>query len=955
MVLFESRLFHRAKAGACTALVLLAAMLVGNSARAAEVVTINPPSLPSGTQGTPYNQPIIANDGDNEDQDPASTDADDVFTYTVTAGALPPGLSVGGGPPTAAPVPLSGTPTAAGTYTFTITATSGDNSVGSQSYTLIISPPPLTITPASLLPATQNVAYNQTITASGGTGPYTYVVLSGSLPPGLSLDPNTGALSGTPTTGGTYNFTVQAGDQFGNTGTRTYALNVGTNSLTVNPSSLPPGTRNAPYSQTVTASGGTGSYTFAVSSGALPTGLSLNPNSGVISGTPTVSGTSNFTIRATDSSGDIGSRAYTVNIGTNSLTVNPSTLPAGTQNVVYNQSVSATGGTGPYTFSVSAGALPAGLSLAPSTGVISGSPTGSGPSTFTISALDSQGNTGSRPYTVNIGGNTLTLNPASLPSGSQGTPYSQTVVGTGGTAPYTYSLTSGALPAGVSLNPNTGAITGTPSGSGQSLFVVQARDVNGNVGSRQYAVNIGTNSLTINPSTLPPAPQGTPYRQTVVATGGATPYTYTITSGALPPGLTLNPNTGLISGTPTTIGNFNVTILARDINGNFGSRNYVLGTARRDPTLDPDVQGLVAAQAAAARRFADAQVANIMRHLEGLHDDFDPCAVNMDINLSTATTRQMIDPFGQNGAAAFPESPAEQVARRMPASEQCRKERWWSPTYAFWAGGSIEFGSTSMNGLSVDNRFSTAGVTAGVDVRVFDRLIIGGAFGYGSDHTDIGTSGTNTDGRSLSGIAYASYQPIQSWFVDAMVGYGYLNFDNRRFVTIDSTSVTGARTGGSWFGSLGISTEIKRDAWKISPYLRADFMLASLDSYAEQGPTNQALTFGATSFNSTSAVLGVRTFYDVAMAWGVITPTLRAEYRHALDGGFNQTMYYTDLGSSISYGLAESAETRNLFTTAVGVRARDHGMTSVDFEYGTTIGAASPLTQSVRATARIAF
>jgi uncharacterized protein YhjY with autotransporter beta-barrel domain len=943
-----------ALASAAAVAFFLAALLAVTAARAAEVIGIAPGQLPSGVQGQFYNQPIIANDGDNEDQNPTSTDADDVFTYAITAGALPPGLTLGAGP-TAAGAPLSGTPTAAGTYTFTVTATSGDASVGSQSYTLIIAPPPLTISPPSLPAASQNVPYSQTVTASGGTGPYNYIVLSGALPPGLTLNAGTGQISGTPTTAGTYGFTIQASDQLGNTGTQAYSFNVGTNILTLSPPTLPPGTQNVPYNQTVTASGGNSPYTYSVSAGALPTGLALNPSTGAITGTPTVGGLFNFTIMATDTQGNTGSQAYSVNIGTNSLTVNPATLPAGTQNVAYSQTVSAVGGTGPYTFAVSAGALPAGLALNASTGVISGVPTGGGASSFTISALDSKGNTGSRPYTMNIGTNSLAVNPATLPNGSQGTPYNQSVVASGGTGgPYVYTIASGALPAGLTLNAATGAITGTPTGSGQSLFTVQARDGNGDVGSRSYAVNIGSNTLSINPATLPPAPQGSPYRQTVTATGGSGPYVYSIASGALPPGLTLNAGTGQISGTPTTIGNYAFTIFARDSLGNFGSRSYTIGTARRDPTLDPDVQGLVAAQAAAARRFAGAQIGNVMQHLEGLHDDFDPCAVNIGINLSTATTatRPPFDQVGANGAA---ESPADQVARRMP-SEQCdRKDRWWAPIYAFWASGSIQLGSTSVNGLSVDNRFSTAGVTAGVDVRVMDKLIVGGGFGYGSDHTDIGSFGTSTAGRSLSGVVYASYQPVRAWFLDGVLGYGYLSFDNHRFVTLDSTAVTGARTGGSWFGSFGISTEIRLAPWKFMPYLRAEFMTASLDSYAEQGPTNQALTFGTTSFSSTSAVLGLRTSYEIPTAWGMVTPTLRTEYRHELDGGLNQPMYYSDIGPGISYALIQSAASHNLFTTAVGLRARDSGVTSLDLEYGATIGTDSPLTHTLRATARMAF
>src|SRR6202044_3788165 len=103
----------------------------------------------------------------------------------------------------------------------------------------------------------------------------------------------------------------------------------------------------------------------------------------------------------------------------------------------------------------------------------------------------------------------------------------------------------------------------------------------------------------------------------------------------------------------------------------------------------------------------------------GLHDDFDPCAVNMDINLSTAAARPLFDQLGPN--AAMPVPPAETAARMPP--EQCTKDRWWAPVFAIWAGGSIQLGSTSINGLSVDNRFSTAGVTAGVDVGPPDPLL----------------------------------------------------------------------------------------------------------------------------------------------------------------------------------------------------------------------------------------
>jgi hypothetical protein len=382
-----------------------------------------------------------------------------------------------------------------------------------------------------------------------------------------------------------------------------------------------------------------------MSSGTLPGNFALDPNTGAITGTPNAMGQFIFTVLAADGSGNTGSRSYAVNIGNSAaLTVSPPTLPSGTNGTPYSQTFSASGGTGLYTFALASGSLPAGLTLSAG-GVLSGTPLGSGPSTFRVAATDSLGNSGTSPsYTVNIGTGILTVDPSRLPAGTLNVPYSQTVSATGGTGPYTFTISGGALPAGLSMN-SAGVISGTPSAGGPSSFTVQALDSLGNVGQRTYPMNIGTASLTINPATLPDAIAGKPYSQTIVANGGTAPYTYTIIAGALPPGLTLNGATGVISGTSTGTGIDNFTIQARDVNGNTGTRAYRLDP-RPDPSRDPEVQGLILAQVAIAQRFALAQVNNVARHLEGLHDHFNPCSFNFGM-------APPIDPMQQQPGAPY--------------------------------------------------------------------------------------------------------------------------------------------------------------------------------------------------------------------------------------------------------------------------------------------------------------
>jgi hypothetical protein len=167
--------------------------------------------------------------------------------------------------------------------------------------------------------------YNQPLTPNGGTPPYTCMISVGALPPGLSLSPEC-VISGAPTQAGAFNFTVKVTDANGCMGMRDYAMTV-CGTITVNPLTLPPGFVGTPYSQTFTQTGGVGAITWSVSADVLPDGLTLNPTTGVLSGTPATPGTYGFTIRATDANGCFGERRSTLIISGNGLVFYPLMQP----------------------------------------------------------------------------------------------------------------------------------------------------------------------------------------------------------------------------------------------------------------------------------------------------------------------------------------------------------------------------------------------------------------------------------------------------------------------------------------------------------------------------------------------------------------------------------------------------------------------------------------------------
>jgi len=517
---------------------------------------ITPASLPSVTAGGSYNQTI------------SQTGNFGTITYIVTTGNLPPGMTLNSNTGQ-----LTGNADSAGTYNFVVTISNQYGCSTTKSYTITVNCPTLTLLPANLPNAPIGQVYNQTLTTTGSNSTFTYTITSGNLPTGISI--NGTSLQGTPTVANTYIFTLTSTDTFNCSVSKIDTIVVACPTISLSPSTLPPGNVGFLYNQTISVTGSTNIFTFS-SAGTLPPNVLLNTTTGQLTGTPTTAGTYTFTITATDGYGCTTSTQYTVIISPcTPLVLSPGTLPDGTVNTNYNQTITQTGGTGTITWS-SSGSLPPGVILNTNTGLLSGPPTVTGTYTFTIVATDQTGCSGTMQYTIDVNCPTITLTPATLPADSAGEAYSQAVTQSGSTgSTFTYTVSSGTLPPGISLDANTGALTGTSNATGTYTFDITVTDEYGCSGTMTYTIDVVCPVIVIDQTTLPMIYTNTPYNETLTQTGGTSPFTYTVTSGTLPGGLTLSTG-GLLSGTTTAYGSHTITVAVTDSNGCSGTQVFTL-------------------------------------------------------------------------------------------------------------------------------------------------------------------------------------------------------------------------------------------------------------------------------------------------------------------------------------------------------------------------------------------
>ena len=848
-------------------------------------VSLNPPTITSaatasGTSGQAFGYQITASD----------------FPSSFGASGLPAGLTINTGTGL-----ISGTPVVAATTVFNVivSATNGSGTT-SQAVAITITLAPPAITSAATATGTATFPFSYQITASNGP---TSFGASG-LPAGLSVNPTTGLISGTPTTLGTSSATVTATNASG-TGTQAVTITIANQAP---PNATPVGIR-VPFNTTTT-------YDLVASITGVYTSITIT--SQVTKGTLTVNG---FVIAYTPNAGYFGpdSFAYTATGPGGTSPPATATLDVGTPGAPTAAAKSVT-----VTFNTATA-----IDLSASIGGVA--------TTVSVTVPPQHGS-------VTVNGKVVTYTPTTGYFGDDS--FSYAAVGPGGIS----------MPADVTIK----ILPLAPSGETVSFILplntpttldltpfVKGTAITGVVlvGAPQHG------TLTVNGMRVTYTPAKDFF--------GADTFTYSafgIAGKSAPATVRVT-----VVGRPDPARDANVTALlaaqsdtaqrfARAQISNFQSRMESLhrsgdsgvapapGTPAPTPaptktarTMPPTTTPI--STAPPTSRFDPIKPTDGTRDALARTSAFLPTSYAGPVPAGTAL------PF-VNELASLLTTKSLNVASLVAASSGLNAVDGPAGSSStgigplnFWISGVANFGKRVAAGERNQLEFTTDGVSLGVDRRFGNRLAAGVGVGFARDRTDIGVDGSKSRGRSASLAVYSSYHPTQNTFVDGLLGIGKLNFKTQRYVAPIDAFASDDRNGNQLFASLAGGYEYRNKGFLLSPYLRLDYTSDRLNQSTENGAGQYALTYFPQTTPSLQGVAGFRAESLGQTNYGWAIPRARLEYRREFQGERDTSIAYADLTGGTRYAFSTGAVVRNALLVGVGADFIRRGGLTIGLDY----------------------
>lgn len=889
------------------------------------------------------------------------------FSYSIVP-SLPSGLNLN-----SSTGEISGTPAVShSASSFTVTVTDANGATASNSFTL-------TLTVNGAVTATQAIASIGVtlgrpvtppltpVTGGGGTGSLSYSV-SPSLPSGLTMDGN-GAISGTPTaTSAAATYTVTVTDTNSATATNTFSLAVNSQiSTTVAiPSTVLTANHAAASFTPLTVSGGSSPLTYSISP-SLPAGLSFA--NGAISGTPTTaSARTSYTMTITDPYGSQASNSFdlTVNgsitatqaIAATALTVNrPATSFT---------PVTGSGGTGALTYGVSP-SLPAGLSFSTTNGAITGTPsTTLATATFTVTITDTNSATATATFTLTVNGGltaTTAIPSTSLVLGRAATSFTP-VTASGGTSPLTYSV-SPALPAGLSFNSSSGAITGTPgAASPATSYTVTVTDTAGATASAAFSLTVGAGTTTValtssqNPSSFG---QAVTFTATVSGSGGTPGGTVTFNdSGAALSTATLSAGVATFSIATLKTGTHAITAVYAG-NGTYsGSTSPGLTQTVSTPadsvklhTLQANVTKVVgqgagqiissAIDGAIADGFAESG-SFVTPGPSGIHFNFaaDSDSQNetvnagalrpslagnpLDSSTNAVSSGNDISSRPHNGRIDNAFAAIDQSMQKKTPPKTFREQKDW----LFW----IDIRGTGINRMT--STTTAAGVTTaaaplyghqvnallGMTYKVSPALLVGVLGGYETfNYTEQDINGKLTGGGWTVG-SYLGWRITPTLRYDAAVAYSGIGYDGA------SGTAQGSFSGQRWMVSSGLTGNVKATGFDIEPSAKVYALWEHEGGYTDSLGTQQA----DHNFSSGRASGGTKVTYPVAWSDTIALAPYLGVYGDYYFDGSTSSAIAADGTQLASTPLFSGWSAR--VTGGLGLKLASGGAFGINAEYG---------------------